>query len=118
MAKNQVKFYVDDDEKRRLEVLASLRHMSVPTYVKLTALGVKVQQVKEIFIESENLFYPQQEEKLIMSDKAITLSEEDKAVLQEVLNRKKGFLQFNNTGFNERLEKMARRLLEQGSHFD
>lgn len=104
MTKHQVKFYVDDDEKRRLEVLAQLRHMSVPTYVKLTALGVKVQQVKEIFVESESLFHQE--------DKAITLSEEDKAVLQEVLNRKKGFLQFNNTGFNERLQKLAKRLLD------
>lgn len=105
MTKHQVKFYVDYDEKRRLEVLAQLRHMSVPTYVKLTALGVKVQQVKEVFIESESLF--QQE------DKAITLSAEDKAILEEVLSRKKGFLQFNNNGFNERLQKLAKRLLEQ-----
>ena len=112
MMKHQVKFYVDDDEKRRLEVLAQLRHMSVPTYVKLTALGVKVQQVKEVFIESENLF-SKQEEKQMVSDEVITLSEEDKAVLEEILTRKKGFLQFNN-GFNERLEKMAKRLLGGG----
>lgn len=105
MTKNQVKFYVDDDEKRRLEVLAKLRHMSVPTYVKLTALGVKIQQVKEVFVESEKLFHPENK-----------LSDKDKAVLQEVLELSvnEGYIKFN-AEFNKRLQDMAKRLLEKES---
>ena len=112
MAKNQVKFYVDDDEKRRLEVLAKLRHLSVPTYVKLTALGVKVQQVKEVFIESEKLFYPQQEEKLIMRDNVITLSDDDKTLLEDILERsnREGYIRYD-VEFNKQLQDMAKRLL-------
>ena len=99
-----MKFYVDDDEKKRLEVLA-LRHMSVPTYVKLTALGVKIQQVKEVFVESEKLFHPENK-----------LSDKDKAVLEEVLELSvnEGDIKFN-AEFNKRLQDMAKRLLEKKS---
>ena len=102
MTKNQVKFYVDDDEKKRLEVLAKLRHVSVPTYVKLTALGVKVQQVKEVFVESENLFHEEN-----------TLSDKDKAVLKSILERntKDGYIRYD-VEFNSQLARMAKRLLE------
>ena len=51
--KNQVKFYVTDDEKKRLDTLAKLRFMTVPNYVRLNALGVQIRQVKEVFIESD-----------------------------------------------------------------
>lgn len=87
MAKEQVKFYVTEDEKRRLEVLAKLRFMSVPTYAKVTALGVKIQQVKEVYVEQ----YRVNDERFFDGSETV-LSEEDKQVLEEVLQRstKKG----------------------------
>lgn len=41
MTKDQVKFYVTEEERKRLEILANLRFMTVPTYAKLTALGLR-----------------------------------------------------------------------------
>ena len=84
---HQLKITVSSDEKRRIEQLAKLRFLTVPQYIKLSALGVRVQQVKEVFVEREPLFYPQAEEQLVMSDEIITLSEEDKAVLEDILER-------------------------------
>ncbi len=108
MAKEQVKFYVTEDEKRRLEVLAKLRFMSVPTYAKVTALGVKIQQVKETFVE-----YKTMDERLFDGSETI-VGDEDKQVLEEIINRstKKGFIQYD-ASFNERLQEMAKRLLGQ-----
>lgn len=107
MAKEQVKFYVTEDEKRRLEVLAKLRFMSVPTYAKVTALGVKIQQVKEVYVEQ----YRVNDERFFDGSETV-LSEEDKQVLEEVLQRstKKGFIQYD-AHFNERLQEVAERLV-------
>lgn len=39
----QLKITISGDEKRRIEQLAKLRYLTVPQYIKLTALGVKIQ---------------------------------------------------------------------------
>lgn len=105
----QLKITVSSDEKRRIERLAKLRFLTVPQYIRLSALGVKVQQVKEIFVESEN---PQQEEKLIRRDNVITLSDDDKTLLEDILERsnREGYIRYD-VEFNKQLQDMARRLL-------
>ncbi|AEW58689.1 Uncharacterised protein [Streptococcus pneumoniae] len=94
MVKKSVKFYVSEKEMERLKVLAEMRFMTIPGYVKLTALGVQVRQPKEIFLNDLNL------------------EEEDKSVLKEILERKQGngYISYDR-GFNERLEQLAIRLL-------
>lgn len=113
MVKEQVKFYVTDEEKKRLDTLAKLRFMTVPNYVKTTALGVQIRQVKEVFIEKENedFHYPETKERLIDNTDKF-LDDEDKAVLEELLQRSssKGFIQYDAM-FNERLQQMATKLL-------
>lgn len=112
MTKEQVKFYVTEDEKNRLETLAKLRFMSIPTYAKITALGVQIRQVKEVYIKPEDFVYPEQKESLFTGNETM-LGDEDKQVLVELLERstKKGFIQYD-ANFNERLQEMATRLLE------
>ncbi|PEC21410.1 hypothetical protein [Bacillus cereus] len=51
----------------RLKTLSEMRFMTVPNHTKLTALGVKIQQPKE----------------LVFGD--LELQEEDKMVLKEIL---------------------------------
>lgn len=94
MSKQQVKFYVTDKEMERLKLLSEMRFMTVPNYTKLTALGVRIRQPKEI----------------VLGD--LELQEEDKAVLKEILERKRGngYIVYD-IGFNERLEQLAKRLL-------
>lgn len=112
MSKHQVKFYLTDEEKERLEILAKLRFMKVPTYAKMMALGVQIRQVKEIYITPEDFSYPEKPEKFLTGDETI-LSSRDKALLEELLQRStsKGFIQYD-ADFNERLQEMAERLLE------
>lgn len=107
MTKEQVKFYVTEDEKRRLEVLAKLRFMTVPNYVKTTALGVQIRQVKEVYVEQ----YTLKEERIFDGSETI-VEDIDKEVLAEILERstKKSFIQYD-AEFNERLQSMAKRLL-------
>ena len=108
MAKHQVKFYVTDEEKKRLEVLANLRFMTVLNYVKVTALGVQIRQVQEVYVEQ----YAMPEERIYDGTETIVKSE-DKAVLKELLNRSndKGFIRFD-AAFNEQLIAVAKRLLK------
>ena len=108
----QLRITVNDHEKERIEQLAKLRYLTVPQYIKLAALGVKVQQVKEVFIKNESSLYPEQEEKLMVSDEVFTLSEEDKAVLESILERntKDGYIRYD-VEFNTQLASMAKRLL-------
>lgn len=106
MAKEQVKFYVTEDEKRRLDTLANLRFMSVPNYVKMIALGVRIQQVKEIYIEQQNL-----ENEL--------LSDENKAIFEELLSRAsktndKTYIRVD-LEFNDRLVKAVQDVLNNAS---
>lgn len=106
----QLKITVSGDEKRRIEQLAKLRFLTVPQYIRLSALGVKVQQVKEIFVESEKMFYPQQEERLISSNDVVT--PEEKAVLEQLLERgaDDGYIRFDRE-FNKELLNVARRIV-------
>ncbi|MES5943914.1 MULTISPECIES: hypothetical protein [unclassified Bacillus cereus group] len=61
--------------------------MTVPSYTKLTALGVQIRQPKELISDG------------------LGLKEEDKKVLREILERTqgKGYIAYDR-GFNERLE--------------
>lgn len=103
MAKEQVKFYVNEDEKKRLDTLANLRFMSVPAYAKLTALGVKIQQVKEVYVEQFEL------------DESVSpiLDNEARKVFGELLERSvnEGFIQYD-ADFNKRLQTTVKRLLD------
>ncbi|HFJ9466984.1 hypothetical protein [Bacillus cereus] len=94
MSKQQVKFYVTEKEMERLKLLSEMRYMTVPNYAKLTALGVQIRQPKEIVVGN------------------VELQEEDKAVLKEILERRRGISYIAyDTGFNQRLEQLAKRLL-------
>lgn len=96
MSKQQVKFYVTEKEMERLELLSKMRYMTVPNYAKLTALGVQIRQPKQI----------------VLGD--VELKEEDKAVLKEILERRRGISYIAyDTGFNQRLEQLAKRLLRE-----
>lgn len=107
MGKQQIKFYVTENEKKRLEVLAKLRFMTVPNYVKVTALGVQIRQVQEVYVEQ----YAIPEERIYVENEP-ALKQEDKALLQELLQRstKKGYIQYD-ADFNERLQELAKRLI-------
>ncbi|HHL0974548.1 TPA: hypothetical protein ACQUHP_006342 [Bacillus cereus] len=87
MTKQQVKFYVYENEMERLKILSEMRFMTVPNYTKLTALGVQIRQPKKIVLSG------------------LDLQEEDKAVLKEILERRQGngYIAYDK-GFNERLE--------------
>ncbi|MDP1459990.1 hypothetical protein Q8G37_26880 [Bacillus wiedmannii] len=98
MVKEQIKLYVSEEEKGRLEVLAKMNSTSVSNYVRMTALGVRIRPPKEIPI-------------IIEKD---SVEEEDKLVLQELLERtqgKKDFITLDRE-FNMRLIAVAKRLLE------
>lgn len=112
MSKHQVKFYLTDEEKERLDILAKLRFMKVPTYAKMMALGVQIRQIKEVYLTPEDFVYPENRENFFTGDESVLLSN-DKALLEELLQRStsKGFIQYD-ADFNERLQAMAKRLLE------
>ncbi|MGR5967788.1 plasmid mobilization protein [Bacillus paranthracis] len=98
MVKEQIKLYVSEEEKGRLEVLAKVNSTSVSNYVRMTALGVRIRPPKEIPI-------------IVEKD---SVEEEDKLVLQELLERtqgKKDFITLDRE-FNMRLIAVAKRLLE------
>ncbi|MGR5980833.1 plasmid mobilization protein [Bacillus cereus] len=98
MVKEQIKLYVSEEEKGRLEVLAKMNSTSVSNYVRMTALGVRIRPPKEIPI-------------IVEKD---SVEEEDKLVLQELLERtqgKKDFIMLDRE-FNMRLIAVAKRLLE------
>ncbi|MEK4678267.1 MULTISPECIES: plasmid mobilization protein [Bacillus] len=98
MVKEQIKLYVSEEEKGRLEVLAKMNSTSVSNYVRMTALGVRIRPPKEIPI-------------IVEKD---SVEEEDKLVLQELLERtqgKKDFITLDRE-FNMRLIAVAKRLLE------
>ncbi|QDZ77201.1 plasmid mobilization protein [Bacillus cereus] len=98
MVKEQIKLYVSEEEKGRLEVLAKMNSTSVSNYVRMTALGVRIRPPKEIPI-------------IVEKD---SVEEEDKLVLQELLERtqgKKDFITLDRE-FNMQLIAVAKRLLE------
>lgn len=73
--------------------------MTVPNYVKVTALGVQIWQVQEVYVEQ----YAIPEERIYDGTETI-VSATDKAVLADLLNRSNGkvFIKFDTT-FNEQL---------------
>ncbi|MCQ6337980.1 plasmid mobilization protein [Bacillus cereus] len=90
MAKEQIKLYVSEEEKERLELLSKMNSTSVSNYVRMTALGVRVRPPKEIPVIVE------------------------KERLEELLERtqgKKDFITLDRE-FNMRLIAVAKRLLE------
>ncbi|HHK5537077.1 TPA: hypothetical protein ACQUHH_005656 [Bacillus mobilis] len=48
MVKEQMKLYVSEKEKERLEILAKINSTSVSNYFRMTALGVRIRPPKEI----------------------------------------------------------------------
>lgn len=95
MAKNQIKLYVSDEEKERLELLAKLNSTNVSNYVRMTSLGVRVRPPKEVYVPVENG----------------GLEEQDILVLQELLDRSNGVFISYEKEFNVRLTELAERLL-------
>ncbi|MBG9585333.1 hypothetical protein ABE42_40595 [Bacillus thuringiensis] len=98
MVKEQIKLYVSEKEKERLELLAKINSTTLSNYVRMTALGVRIRPPKEIpiIVEKESV------------------KEEDKLVLQELLERtqgKKDFITLDRE-FNMRLIATTKRLLE------
>lgn len=53
MAKNQVKLYVSDEEKKQLEYLAKINATNVSNYIRMRALGVEMTPPKEIYVVEE-----------------------------------------------------------------
>lgn len=96
--KHQVKFYVDDIEKKRLEHLAKLRYMTVPAFAKMTSLGVQIEQVQEVYIENNSI------------------NQRDRQLLEKIIRRydeSKRYMQFD-TEFNQELYEFANRYLQKG----
>lgn len=96
MSKNQIKLYVSDEEKQRLELLAKMNSTNVSNYVRMTSLGVRVRPPKEIYVPVEN-----------------GLEEQDLLVLREILERSNGSTDYVavDREFNARLISLAKRLL-------
>lgn len=96
MSKNQIKLYVSDEEKQRLELLAKMNSTNVSNYVRMTSLGVRVRPPKEIYVPVEN-----------------GLEEQDLLVLREILERSNGSTDYVavDREFNARLIALAKRLV-------
>lgn len=99
MAKNQIKLYVSDEEKERLELLAKLNSTNVSNYVRMTSLGVRVRPPKEVYVPVE------------VEVGNGGLEEQDILVLQELLERSNGVFITYDKEFNVRLTELAERLL-------
>lgn len=116
MPKHQIKFYVDDDEKKRLDTIAKRCYMPTANYVKSTALGVRIRQPKEVFVyaDSDEKKEPIEIEKEVIREVMKPISDEDKTVLRDLLGRYDTRNQFIrlDTQFNERLVETVNRLLD------
>lgn len=98
MSKEQVKLYVTDEEKERLELLASMNSTNVSNYIRMSALGVRVRPPKEIYVPVP----------------LKGLEDGDKKVLLELLERtqgKKDFITLDRD-FNMRLIELAEKLVK------
>ncbi|KAB2408071.1 hypothetical protein, partial [Bacillus cereus] len=49
----QIKFIVDEEQYKKLEILAKMRELSVPQFCKLTSLQVKIQPARPIVVNDE-----------------------------------------------------------------
>lgn len=118
---HNVKFTANDEEYRKLSALASVRHMTVPQFCKLTSLGVRSTPAKQVIIQSA---IPE-EEKMVESEpkeqppvEKINLSEDDLKVIAEFKDRfteKNGFITVQ-PAFNRRLYNFVMRIAEIGNN--
>ncbi|WP_255261497.1 hypothetical protein [Bacillus pseudomycoides] len=88
----QVKFTVNEEQYKKLEILAKMRELSVPQFCKLTSLQVKMQPARPIIVEG----------KYVMPEPEVLLMKE----VEECYNAEKQFLKIDK-GFNERLYEYA-----------
>lgn len=119
MSKNQLKIYVSDEEKERLELLAKLNSTNLSNYIRMTSLGVRIRPPKEIPVLVE-VEVPVEKivEKLIEVEKpSKQLDEQDKALLEEIVERSIGnnFIRYD-ADFNARLITYAHKRLQEQEH--
>ncbi|MCI0768558.1 hypothetical protein [Bacillus sp. TL12] len=88
----QVKFTVNEEQYKKLEILAKVRELSVPQFCKLTSLQVKMQPARPIIVEG----------KYVMPESEVLLLKE----VEERYNDENQFLRIDKE-FNERLYKYA-----------
>ncbi|MBU4643202.1 hypothetical protein [Bacillus toyonensis] len=88
----QVKFTVNEEQYKKLEILAKMRELSVPQFCKLTSLQVKMQPAKVIMIDGE--YVVPEEEILLLKE------------VEERYNVENQFLKIDKE-FNERLYEYA-----------
>lgn len=104
---HNVKFTANDEEYGKLSALASIRHMTVPQFCKLTSLGVRSTPAKQVIIQQAIA-----EEKEEAPVEKIELSEEELKVIAEFKDRfnvNNGFIKFQ-TDFNKRLYDLVMRV--------
>lgn len=94
----QVKFTVNEEQYKKLEILAKMREISVPQFCKLTSLQVKMQPARPIVIEGQ----------YVMPEPEVLFLKE----VEERYNAEKQFLKIDKE-FNERLYEYAVKKREQ-----
>ncbi|CEV85245.1 Uncharacterised protein [Streptococcus pneumoniae] len=88
----QIKFTVNEEQYKKLEILAKMRELSVPQFCKLTSLQVKMQSARPIVVNDE----------YVMSEPDVLLMKE----VEERYNVENQFLKIDKE-FNERLYEYA-----------
>jgi len=88
----QIKFTVNEEQYKKLEILAKMRELSVPQFCKLTSLQVKMQPARPIVVNDE----------YVMSEPDVLLMKE----VEERYNVENQFLKIDKE-FNERLYEYA-----------
>ena len=123
MARYQVKFYVNEEEKKRLDTIAKRCAMPTANYVKSTALGVRIRQPKEVFIyvdsdePKESIEIEKEVIKEVIKPVPMPLADEDRAVLNDLLKRYRATNQFIklDTQFNKQLIATIQNILDLAS---
>ncbi len=64
----QIKFTVNEEQKRRLDAFAKQRELSVPQFAKLTALGVRMTPAPVVFSEEKELLEEILQEFVVLKD--------------------------------------------------
>ncbi|KAB2397082.1 MULTISPECIES: hypothetical protein [Bacillus cereus group] len=93
----QIKFIVDEEQYKKLEILAKMRELSVPQFCKLTSLQVKIQPARPIVVNDE----------YVMPESEVLLLKE----VKQRYNADNQFLQIDKD-FNERLYQYAMKKME------
>ncbi|EJT8829470.1 MULTISPECIES: hypothetical protein [Bacillota] len=88
----QIKFTVNEEQYKKLEILAKMRELSVPQFCKLTSLQVKTQPARPIVVNDE----------YVMPEPDVLLMKE----VEERYNVENQFLKIDKE-FNERLYEYA-----------